>query len=177
MNLIYRLMQKICLFCRKQTVRDRYMAYEDGYSGLAIADYLIRKANQENKTITNMAVLKMIYFAQGFGFADLNRQLIKDDFYAWKFGPVEIKTYEEFKQYGAGGITSISGKTDLELKDIEKHLEVKQFLDKIYKLVDIHPYTLSDKTHKSGSPWDLTSIFQIINKDVIKDYFIEKKWM
>lgn len=152
------------------------MDVSNGYSGLSIADYLINKANEDNKPITNMAVLKMIYFAQGFGFSELKRQLIKDDFYAWKFGPVEINTYNEFKQYGAGKISSSSGKTNIELRSIELDLKLIEFLDKIYSLSEIHPYVLSNKTHEAGSPWDLTPIFQVIKKDIIKDYFILKRW-
>lgn len=148
----------------------------NGYSGLSIADYLIGKANSDGKTITNMAVLKMIYFAQGFCYSSLKRQLIKDDFYAWKFGPVEINTYQEFKQYGAGGITRPSGKTEDELKDIKSHPEIIEFLDKIYGLINIHPYVLSDITHEAGGPWDLTPIYKVINKELIKGYFINKLW-
>ncbi|KAA6313540.1 hypothetical protein EZS27_035702, partial [termite gut metagenome] len=54
------------------------------YSGLAIADYFIEKSINEkpvSKPITNMAVLKMIYFAQELSFPIFNERLIKDAFY------------------------------------------------------------------------------------------------
>lgn len=148
----------------------------NGYRGLVIADYFIEKAIEDGKTITNMAVLKMIYFAQGFCYSNLGKQLIKDDFYAWKFGPVEIHTYEEFKQYGAGCITRSSGKTKEELRDIKTHLEIVALLNKVYGLINIHPYTLSNITHEAGSPWDLTPIYQVIKKELIRDYFVRKLW-
>lgn len=157
-------------------IKKLIMDYLNGYSGLAIADYFIEKAIKDRKTITNMAVLKMIYFAQGFCYSDLKRQLIRDDFYAWKFGPVEISTYEEFKQYGAGCITKSSGKTKEELNELYNHSEIITFLDKVYGLIDIHPYTLSNITHEAGSPWDLTPIYQVIKKELIKNYFVQKLW-
>lgn len=62
-----------------------------GYSGLAIADYFIKKCLENGTPITNMSVLKMIYFAHGLAYPTLHRKLIKDPFYAWGWGPVEKK--------------------------------------------------------------------------------------
>ena len=81
------------------------------YKGLTIADYLIEKSLSDGPRISNMSVLKMIFFAQGFGYSDLNLKLIKDDFYAWHWGPVEINTYQTFKKYGSNKIIETSGKT------------------------------------------------------------------
>ncbi|OAV70892.1 putative phage-associated protein [Bacteroidales bacterium Barb6] len=86
------------------------MCYCNGYSGLAVADYLVEKALQDGTPISNMTVLKMIFFAQGFGFPDLNRRLIRDEFYAWQWGPVEEKTYKAFRKYGGNGIMRPSNK-------------------------------------------------------------------
>lgn len=147
------------------------MCYCDGYSGLAIADYFIEKAVQDKKAITNMHVLKMIYFAQAFSFSELNRKLIKDDFYAWKWGPVEIKTYQEFKHFGPGPITEPSGRTNVELSDIKGDPKIVSFLDKLYKLVDANPFKLSDLTHVAGGPWDITPIYRIIEPDKISSFY------
>ena len=83
------------------------MCYCNGYSGLAIADYFIEKALANGKKITNMHVLKMIYFAHAYSFGVLKRMLIRDDFYVWRFGPVEVKTYREFKKYEANAKADI----------------------------------------------------------------------
>lgn len=156
--------------------KQNIMCYCNGYSGLAIADYLIEKSLSDGTSITNMSVLKMIFFAQGFGYSDLKRKLIKDDFYAWKFGPVEINTYEEFKKYGHSKITKKSNKTENQLNNIKEHPEIVEFLDKIYRLANIHPYILSNKTHEAGSPWDMTPSFQPIPQEIIANYYINKRW-
>lgn len=148
------------------------MCYCAGYSGLAIADYFIEKALSEGKAITNMHVLKMIYFAQAFGFVQLNRKLIKDDFYAWKFGPVEIKTYEVFKIFGSNNITTISGRTDSELRDLKAHPDIIEFLNMLYGLlIDVNTFTLSDMTHIAGGPWYVTPSYQIIEPEKIRSYY------
>lgn len=141
------------------------------YSGLTIADYFIEKAITEKKDITNMSVLKMIYFVQGFGFQILNRQLIKDDFYAWQWGPVVKDVYYTFQKYGSAPIQSISGYTNSELVELKTHPEILEILDKIYKLRGINPFVLSEKTHAPGGPWSLTAPYQKIKIDLIRDYF------
>lgn len=141
------------------------------YSGLAIADYFIEKALQDAKSITNMHVLKMIYFAQAFSFSELHKQLIKDDFYAWKFGPVEITTYETFKKYNANPITDISHKTDGEISDIKCRTEITVFLDKIYKLIDASAYRLSELSHVVGGPWYVTPMYCIIEPEKIASFY------
>ncbi|MDR0581832.1 MAG: DUF4065 domain-containing protein, partial [Prevotellaceae bacterium] len=147
------------------------MDYTGKYSGLAIADYLIEKAQQENKKITNLGVLKMIFFAQGFGFPELQMALIRDDFYAWALGPVEPKTYEVFKQYGSSNILAPSGKTISELEDIKSRPERVQFLDKISELTDVNPFVLMAKTHEAGSPWEITGLYNKINPELICQYY------
>lgn len=161
----------IAYLCNRNLKRNRTMCYCNGYSGLAVADYFIEKALQQKKAITNMHVLKMIYFAQAFSYPELKKKLIKDDFYAWKFGPVEINTYEEFKRYGAKSITSISNKTSDELADIKSKKEITIFLDKLCKLFDANPYRLSNLSHVSGGPWYVTPMYQVIEYEKIKSYY------
>ena len=93
-------------------IKDNKMCYCDGYSGLAIADYFIKRANELETPITNMAVLKMIYFAHAFAYPTLNKKLIKDPFYAWQWGPVEVNIYQAFCRYSGNIISSPSEKTD-----------------------------------------------------------------
>jgi uncharacterized phage-associated protein len=148
------------------------MCYCAGYSGLAIADYFIDKALNDGKAITNMHVLKMIYFAQAFGFVQLNRKLIRDDFYAWKFGPVEINTYKAFKIFGPNNITTISNQTMDEQVDLRKHPEIVDFLNMLYRiLIDADTFALSHLTHIAGGPWYVTPMYQIIEPEKIRSYY------
>ena len=121
------------------------------YSGLAIADYFIEKSLQDGSELTNMSVLKMIFFAQGFGFADLKLQLIKDDFYAWPWGPVEINTYKTFKKYGGRKIESISNETQTELNDIKSKSNIIEFLDSAYELKEINPFQCFKSIHNCAN--------------------------
>ena len=148
-------------------------SYSNGYSGLAIADYFVKKALSQNESITNMQVLNMMYFAQTFGFTELHRRLIKDEFYAWQWGPVEPKTYAEFRKYGGQSIKEISHKTNKELDDIESQKDIKEFLDKIYILRTADPFVLNKKTNGLGSPWAETNPYGAIDISLIRNDFIK----
>lgn len=147
--------------------------YSKGYSGLAVADYFIAKAIEEGKPITNMSILKMIYFVQGFGFQTLNRRLIRDEFYAWQWGPVSRDVYYAFQKYGSQSIESMSNQYPKELADIKKHPEIIELLDKIYQLRGVNPFVLSEKTHVPGGPWAKTLPYQKIETDLIRSCFTQ----
>lgn len=147
------------------------MCYCNGYSGLAIADFFIEKAISMKKEITNLHVLKIIYFAQAFSYPSLNRRLIKDEFYAWRFGPVEVHTYEEFKTYGSSRITSPSGKTTEELEDIKSRPEIVSYLDQFCSLFDVSINKLISLTHVSGGPWYVTPMYNVIDYGKIVSYY------
>jgi uncharacterized phage-associated protein len=150
------------------------MASYGCYSGLAIADYFVKKALADNAPITNMTVLKMIFFAHGLAYPQLGRKLIKDPFYAWQWGPVEVNTYEAFQKYGGGPIRTISGKRSDELKKLEKDTALTNFLDRLMPLARINPFNLSEKTHEKGSPWDQTDAYEEIGDDLIEKYYSEE---
>lgn len=143
--------------------------YNNGYSGLAIADYFIKKCLDAEIPVTNMAILKMIYFAHGLAYPQLGCKLIKDPFYKWPWGPVEVHTYEEFKKFGSRRITSVSGKTDIE--QIRQQPVLTAFLDSLIPLAKISPFVLSEKSHAKGGPWDVARFFDAIDDKTIETFF------
>lgn len=141
------------------------------YTGLAIADYFIGKCLNVGKHITNMSVLKMVYFAHGLAYPSLERKLVKNPFYRWDWGPVERDVYDTFKKYGANSIQSISGRTDDELSSIKEDKALCQFLDSLLPLADLSPFTLSRKSHEPGGPWDVTAPYAVIDDKIIQVFF------
>ena len=151
------------------------MANTGKYSGLAIADYFIEKALEQRTPITNMAVLKMVYFAHGLAYKELNEKLVKDPFYAWKFGPVEINIYKTFAKYTWEPITERhrSAETDRELRDVKRNPKYVHFLDTLIPLMRVSPLILSEKSHVPGGPWFKTDQSHKIDDQLIKEYFHE----
>ena len=141
------------------------------YSGLAIADYFIKKCHEQGKAVTNMSILKMIYFAHGLAHAKLKRKLIKEPFWAWPWGPVERKTYDTFKKYGGGNIASLSGGSERQVKSIEEDKKLSSFLDALLPLADVNPFILSEKSHEVGGPWAVTKPYHEIDDKIIEVFF------
>ncbi len=47
-----------------------------------------------------MKLQKMVFFAHGYHLAKYGEPLIKDEFLAWKFGPVVLTIYDQYITFG-----------------------------------------------------------------------------
>lgn len=132
------------------------------YSAVEVADYFVLKSEQDNETITNMKLQKMVYFAYGLLLVDSNKteRLIRESIQAWQFGPVIPEVYDKYKIFGAKDIVSgkeinsLLGKNNF-LSEIvfEKENHKKILEDTYFFLKEISPIQLSNWTHKEGSAW------------------------
>ena len=122
-----------------------------------------------SNAITPMKLQKLLYYAQGFSLALLNRELFKEDFEAWQYGPVIPSVYQKFKQYENGAIPScpLSPSTLTKFTDDER-----QLLDDIYTAFGQYSaWALSEMTHKTP-PWKNAKPKEIISKAKMKEYFL-----
>ena len=71
------------------------------YSASVIAYAFVQKGIEEGKFVTQMKLQKMVYFAHGYHLARYNEPLIREEFEAWKFGPVVPSIYQSYKLYGS----------------------------------------------------------------------------
>jgi uncharacterized phage-associated protein len=148
------------------------------YSASAIAYAFVKKGIEEESYVTQMKLQKMVYFAHGYHLAKYNEPLIKEEFEAWKFGPVVQSIYHDYKLYGSDAIID----TGLIAEDGDK-LEAE---DLNSAAVDAIEYTwqvtkhltasqLSRWSHLDGSPWaQVYSERQYsipIKNTAIKEYF------
>lgn len=142
------------------------------YSSQQIANAFLTLAKEQGKSLTNMQVQKLVYYANGFNLALNEKPLIKDEVKAWNFGPVIPTLYNDLKQFGNGFVTApipdyeVPGKGD----DFTWAL-----LRRVFELYgNVSGARLSAATHLAGSPWDKTykgAKFSVIPSDLIKDYF------
>ena len=66
-----------------------------------VALYLLWLAQQAgDSTLTNLKLLKLLYYAQGFTLAAQNRQLFAEAIETWPHGPVVSRVYETYKKFG-----------------------------------------------------------------------------
>lgn len=139
-------------------------------NALAVANYFIDLAHNDNKDLTQLGLMKRVYIAHGFSLAINNKPLLDDRFdkvEAWKYGPVIPSVYHSFKQYKAEPITDKA--VVMEWNDDngsmsfpEPSLEDEN-AKKIAAMVWKRYHDFSDKemvslTHRKGTPWSVCYI-------------------
>jgi uncharacterized phage-associated protein len=142
-----------------------------------VADYIIFLSRQDKKTVCNLKLQKLLFYAQGWFLAEKNRPLFEDEFQAWVYGPAIPSLYGELKQYGSYAISKIIDQNAIELLP-----EEIQHLDDIYASYgDFTSTELVSLTHNEKSwqdaragilPYNASS--NVISKDDIKKDFEEK---
>jgi len=128
---------------------------------------------QEEGEITNLAINKLLYFAQGLSLAKTGKPLFDNQIEAWKNGPVIQKIFHEFKKYNAEAIPTQN-------YNIESLTEDEQ--DILLETIAIYgKYSAShlvSLTHAPGTPWknhyEGTKNTPIPQEE-IRDYFIKNE--
>jgi uncharacterized phage-associated protein len=124
-----------------------------GYSSLAIARLFLQKAIGENKPITPMKMLKLIFIAHGWHLAFFQKPLIADTIQAWKYGPVIPSVYRYFKEYGSNPVPP-SELSILPTLPPDTEQATKDLLERVWdKYSPLSATQLSSLTHQTGTPW------------------------
>lgn len=155
------------------------------FDARAIANEILIRAWREKLELTQIDVQKILYFLHGHHLLEHGQPLIKSEFEAWDYGPVQRIVYDEFRKFGDQPIDELAVKFDpikristafprltdnAALATIENHL---------YKYLEIPSFTLVDITHRPGTPWsrtmeDATSRVNVgmrIKDDLIRSFF------
>ncbi len=97
-------------------------------------------------SITHLKLQKLMYYAQAWSLAILNKPIFEDDFEAWAHGPVLPRIYEIYKEYGYTALPTCDCENNITDEFEEILLEVKRvYGEKSAK-------SLEDLTHQE-SPW------------------------
>jgi len=133
---------------------------EAPYDARAVSNLLLKFAQSRGVSLTQVSLLKILYFAHGWYLSTYRQPLIKQYFEAWKYGPVVKVVRDAFKHFGKQPITGFATTHDLvldEIKIVEPDLNLldTEFVRKIFEFYFIYDaWELSAMTHESGSPWD-----------------------
>lgn len=142
------------------------------YPAIAIANHFVDHANRNKEDMTNMKLLKLVYFAQAIHLALYEKPLFPERVEAWRYGPVVPEVYHLYKRYGADPIPSVPSKV---LPTIDA--DTKAVLNAVYdKYGHLSGPKLSGITHKAGSPWDQAynsdnSRYAFISHESMKEYY------
>jgi len=135
-----------------------------------IADHIIDICNKSGQLITNILLQKLTYYTQAWFLALYNKPLFKEEFEAWKYGPVQPELYERFKSFGYGPI-NFKPETKILPDNIGEHIEMI-----IETYSEYSPSELVEISHKE-KPWKdayletLQNDEGIISKEEMKKYY------
>jgi len=100
------------------------------YTSSQIANYFLRKGEEDDELISNLKLQKLVYYAQGLHLALFNTTLFKESIRAWNYGPVVPGLYNKYKDSGSSGI---SANLSFNPKTIDQ--ETRNFLDEVYEVL------------------------------------------
>lgn len=156
-------------------VRGIIMNTSARYTAEEIADWFIAynnviMAESDAEYISNLKLQKLLYYAQGIYSALTDELLFKDDFVAWKHGPVVDIVYHKYKRYGSEGI-KIEDDEDLFIISDEDTIKI---LEQVYNVFGQYSaWKLRNMTHEEY-PWKSTDLNKIIDKEKIQDFFLKE---
>lgn len=146
------------------------------YSAEEIADYFVFLASQQVidesgavEGITPLKLQKMLYFTQAAALSVYGKEIIKEDFQAWKYGPVVPVIYRKFKDKQNQPIQCCEG-TYKNIKD----KETKRFLQGAWELFGKYSAVELVAMSHSHSPWKSRykeGKNNVIPKSEMKDYY------
>lgn len=118
---------------------------------LEVANYLVAYTDREaGETISNLKLLKLVYYAQGFCLAMRGEPLFTETIEAWDNGPVVRAVYDEFKHLAYFSIPAPAG------FDPDAYLpEDRELLDAILATYgQLSATRLREMTHEEPPWWE-----------------------
>lgn len=127
------------------------------YSAVHVSNNLLKRAFDENVSVSPMALQKLLYFvASEYAKKTGGRQLLEENFQPWRYGPVVRSVYDEFKPFGAGSIRAF-GKDAQEKAYMAAERKDPKLAEAINAVWDAAKHrsavSLSRITHNDGSAW------------------------
>jgi uncharacterized phage-associated protein len=141
------------------------------YKSTSIAKELLIRASLEQKTLTPMQLIKLVYLAHAWMLAIYSRPLISEEVEAWQYGPVIPSLYHKIKEYRSNPVEYINSEENDSIDDNSVDI-INQVYEQYGRFSGIE---LSMLTHETGSPWEITwsNNKNTISNDLITYYYRE----
>ncbi|WP_336288700.1 Panacea domain-containing protein [Bartonella sp. CB60] len=131
------------------------------YTVQQVANFFLDKGREENIPITQMKLIKIVYFAYGWVLAITGKRLFSEAIEAWKHGPVVSELYHEFKcwgnnpiEHGSRTCNDDTGKVYLKRIPPNEDNDIHKILDAVWDTYkEFSPWQLREKSHEKDSPW------------------------
>lgn len=123
------------------------------YKSTVLAKYITAYMNDMRVDINITKIQKLTYIAYGVYLAITGERLIDEHPQAWPYGPVFPTTRNKLLRVDLDAI----GFDDPDLSEIKTDEDVKSIVGMVYDSYGSwSAYSLSEWSHKDGSPWEKT---------------------
>lgn len=146
------------------------------YSAVKVANEFLRLAAQEQRPITPLQLIKLVYISHGWSLGLLGSPLLNEQAQAWQYGPVIPSLYHAIKNYGASPISElIPGDSDPQVLSGQPTALINAVYNRYKHLSGTQ---LSGLTHMPNTPWsriwDTHGKNAVIPDDIIRDHYASK---
>ncbi|WP_288490037.1 Panacea domain-containing protein [uncultured Limosilactobacillus sp.] len=130
------------------------------YRVMDVANYIVNRFSEQGHPITNLLLLKMLYYLQAYFLVNDNERLFTGEIQKWGYGPVEPIVYSYFKDNGASPIMhsvqyAINNNGKLEMinpegRNLQRNdqLQIDRIIDRLYDRFHVNPFRLVEITHE-----------------------------
>jgi uncharacterized phage-associated protein len=149
----------------------------ESHDSRAVANELLRVAQENGKSLTIMQLIKLTYLAHGFTLGVLNRPLTSHEVQAWQHGPVFPHVYKAFKDAGSLPIAYFAKNKGTGIEYVTKFTaEEREILQGVVESYgSMHAFELSSMLHREGEPWAIIynrdGAYKPIPNELIKSHF------
>lgn len=135
------------------------MIQEPPFDARSVANLILDFAEQDGRSVSNLVLQKLAYFAHGTFISRTGTPLVRGEFEAWKHGPVHPHIYHAFKCHRA---ETIQGRAEIvnpvtqERKPLAniQDSEVRRVIENVYRsLRERSPAALRAVSHAKNAPW------------------------
>lgn len=124
-------------------------------SAATVGRELVALAKAEDRQLTPLEVMKLVYISHGWHLGYLSQSLLTEEVEAWQYGPVVPDLYQKLKQYRASPVLAIPE----DASDFTDKLDSNQkaLIKSVYNSYKhLRGIQLSSLTHQPGTPWSVT---------------------
>lgn len=130
--------------------------------------------NENVEELTQMKVMKLLYYVQGVYLVLYNKRAFDEDIYAWRYGPVIKSVHYEYKGKRSIIPDHFTEEERSDYNQIQDDSSLAPVLESVKEAYgDMSAMELVNQTH-AERPWKETKRDDVIKDSLIKEYFEEE---
>lgn len=139
---------------------------------LRVENYFARDIDLNIDPLTQMKAIKLLYIAYGRFLVATRSRLFSSAIIHYQYGPLITEVHEKFNGRRVLDIDKPDQEAIDDYNKVSQDSEITELLTKVNDdYINYNAARLSKKTHRKGSPWDLTPDRKVITDQLIFDTF------